>query len=532
MIGVAGTRWNGWALACVAISLLVALPVLSVLASLLAGFDENWTHLVETRLGSYLWQTAVLAVGVAVIALVVGTSTAWLVTMCSFPGRGVMRWLLLLPLAVPGYLAAYAYTDALQFSGPVQTWLREIFDWGRRDYWFPPIRSLGGAVVILGFTLYPYVYLAARTAFAEQSGVALEVGRTLGRGPWHGFFRVALPLARPSIVAGLTLVLMETLADFGVADYCAVDTFATGVYRTWKGLESPTTARQLSSVLLGFVALLVGLELLARRRAKFHQITHRRTDLRPQPLGRSRGLLALAVCALPVTVGFVGPAGLFVHMAITEGDARAWDVLVDHAPNTLLLATIAGGIAVVLALLVVYGRRLRQTPTTAVAKRFAGFGYALPGTVIAVGLLAPLGWLDHRLNDLARWLTGTTPGLLITGSIVAVVIGYQVRFLGVAIALIDGGLGRVRRGMDDAARALGSGGWRLLVRVHLPMLRASLAAALLLVFVDVAKELPATLMLRPFNFETLAVRVYQLASDERLEESAFGALAIIGIGLV
>ncbi|MEM8875161.1 MAG: iron ABC transporter permease [Planctomycetota bacterium] len=514
------------------ISLIVALPVLSVLLSLFAGFDENWSHLVETRLSSYLWQTFVLAVGVGIIALVTGTATAWLVTMCAFPGRAVLRWALLLPLAVPGYLAAYAYTDLLQFAGPVQTGLRETFDWGRRDYWFPPIRSVGGAIMILGFTLYPYVYLAARTAFAEQSGVALEVGRTLGRGPWRSFFRVALPLARPSIVAGLTLVVMETLADFGVADYCAVDTFATGVYRTWKGLESPTTAQQLSSVLLGFVALLVMLELLARRRAKFHQITHRQTHLRPYRLGLVRGLGALAVCLTPVVIGFGLPAGMFVHMAATTGDNRAWEVLTDHAPNTLLLAVIASLIAVVLALLVVYGRRLQQGPVTAVSKRLAGFGYAVPGTVIAVGLLVPLGWLDQRFNDLTRWLFGSTPGLILTGSIAAVVIGYQVRFLGVAIALIDGGLGRVRRGMDDAARALGAGGWRLLVRVHLPMLRASLAAALLLVFVDVAKELPATLMLRPFNFETLAVRVYQLASDERLEEASFGALAIIATGLV
>ena len=523
---------GGWTLACLLVAALVLLPVFRVLGSLFLGFDEAWSHLVETRLTGYVVSTALLALSTGVIAAVSGVGTAWLVTMCRFPGRAVFRWALLLPLAVPAWLAAYAWTDLLQFAGPVRSWLRVTPGLAPLDGFFPEVRSLGGAAVVLGFGLGPYVFLAARTAFQGQSGVAMELSRTLGHGPWGGFFRVALPMARPGIAAGLVLVLMETLADFGVADYFAVDTFATGVYRAWKSLESPDAAAQLSAVLLGAVAVLIFAEALARRRARHHAPTQRQAPLRPFRLGPTAAAGAFLACALPVAVGFLGPALLFAHMAWTTGDGRSREVLLTHAPRTLGLAAGAALLAVTLALVVSLGDRLRGSALTGAARRVAGFGYALPGTVIAVGLLGPLAWADHAVHRWSVRLFDTPTGLLLTGGVAAVAIGYQVRFLGVALAMIDGGLGRVRRSVDDAARSLGAGGWRLTLTVLVPLLRAPLLAALLLVFVDVVKELPVTLMLRPFDFDTLAVRVYQLAGDERLEEASSAALAIIALGLL
>ena len=525
-------RWGVWPLLCIGISLLVATPTLAVLASVLQGADEQWAHLAATRLPRYLSNTAILAVSVCAIATAIGTAAAWLITTCQFPGRRVLRWALLLPLAVPGYLAAYAYTDLLQVSGPVQRWLRESLGLGSGDYWFPEVRSLPGAIVILSMTLYPYVYLAARSAFLDHGSYVMEVGRTLGRGPWRSFAALAIPMARPAIAAGGALVLMETLADFGAVEYCAVDTFATGVYHTWRSLESPTTAAQLSALLLSFVAVVVGIEALARWRARFHRLAGPPRPVRRARLGPVASAGALALCGLPVLIGFVGPAAIFTRMALIRGDARAREVAIQFGSNTLIVAAVASLIAVTLALLIAFGRRRSPDPITRAASRLAASGYALPGTVLAVGLLAPLSWLDHQLNDLTLALFDWRPGLILTGSAAAIIIGYQTRFLGVALAMIQAGFKQIGPSMDDAARSLGTSGPGLLCRVHLPLLRPSLLAAALLVFVDVAKELPATLMLRPFNFDTLAVRVYQLANDERLAEASFGALMIIGVALL
>jgi iron(III) transport system permease protein len=388
--------------------------------------------------------------------------------------------------------------------------------------------------MILTLSLYPYVYLAARTAFIEQSVTAVEVSRSLGRGPWQSFFTVALPLARPAVFAGLALVLMETLADFGAVDYCAVDTLATGIYRTWKGQESQAAAAQLSSVLLGGVFLLVLLETLSRRKARFHAATTRQRAPAVYPLGPVRGGLALIACLVPILLGFGGPLAIFATMAWQAGDARAAELFFDHGANTFLLALIASVLAATLAVLVAYGRRVWPGKVMTVALKLSGLGYALPGFVVAIGLLVPLTWLDWQINGLVGDWFGrdARPGLILSGSVVAVVLGYQTRFLAVALAMIEQGLARVRLNLDDAARTLGASGRRLLWSVHLPMLRGSLLAAMLLVFVDVTKELPATLMLRPFDFDTLAVRVYQLASDERLSEASSGALAIMVIGLL
>ncbi|MEO0476683.1 MAG: iron ABC transporter permease, partial [Planctomycetota bacterium] len=383
-----------WTLLCVVISVIVALPVLVVLYSLTQDSRGEWSHLAQTRLPGYLWNTAIIAVCVCAISAAVGTATAWLVTTCEFPGRRFLAWALILPLAVPAYLAAYAYTDLFQFAGPVQTWLRDTFAWQRGDYWFPDLRTRSGAILILSATLYPYVYLAARTAFIEQSACSLEVARTLGRGPWRAFLSVALPLARPSIAAGTALVLMETLADFGAVDYCAVDTLATGVYHTWRSLENPTAAAQLASMLLGIVVLAIAIEMIARHRAKHHQLSTRHLHIKRQQLGFVGSLGALSVCTLPLFAGFVLPAGVFLQMALTTENERAAEIAIDHGKNSLMLASIACVAAVILAVLVAYAHRLSRGPVTAFAARLAGMGYALPGTVLGLGLLIPLLWLD------------------------------------------------------------------------------------------------------------------------------------------
>ncbi len=518
----------GATLSVALVTTVVATPILVIVARVGADSGGLWDHLAATVLPGYVRNTLWLALGVAILTCVVGVGTAWAVTLCRFPGRAFFRWALMLPLAIPTYLSAYAYTDLLQYSGPVQTWLRGVFDWTRDDYSFPEVRSLSGAVVILALALYPYVYLAARAAFIEQSVCVLEVARTLGVGPWGSFFRVALPLVRPSIFAGLSLVLMETLAEFGAVEYCAVDTFATGIYRVFVQPDphALTAAAQLSACLLLLIALLLGAEAASRRAARFHHMSTRYRQLPSWRLEGGGAVLAFAGCALPVVLGFGVPLAVFAVGTVRGGDERALETFFEIGRNTFVLAVVASVLAVALALLVAYGRRLHRTPVIRALARLAGIGYAIPGGVIAIGILIPLVWLDRRLDV----LLGT--GLLLSGSLFAVVYGYQTRFLAVSLNLIQAGLTRIRPSLDGAARTLGATPARMLTGVHLPMLKGTLLAALLLVFVDVAKELPATLILRPFNFDTLAVRVYRLASDERLAEASTGALAIILIGLL
>jgi len=531
----AAPRWrrpDRWTLLTLAVAALVGLPVAAVLAHVFVPSPEVWGHLVETVLGRYVANTLGLIVGVGVLTLALGTGTAWLVVMCRFPGRRIFEWALLLPLAVPTYVIAYAYTDLLQFAGPVQSGLRELFGWGRDDYFFPEIRSLGGAIGVMSLVLYPYVYLLARAAFTEQSVCALEVGRTLGRGPWRLFGGVAVPLARPALVGGVALALMEALNDFGAVQFFGVDTFTTGIYRTWFGLGEPVAAAQLAACLLLFVLAVLLLERWSRRDARFHHATGSYRELPQYRLGPARAGLALCACLAPVLVGFVVPAGVLVQMHFEVGDPLLGGRFAGFAWNSLRLAAVAATVAVALAVLVGYGVRLRPGPVTRGAARLASVGYAVPGSVIAVGVLIPLGWLDQRINELVRAQFGFLPGLLLTGSMVALVYAYVVRFLAVSYNAVESSLGRVTPGMDAAARTLGQSAGRTLRRVHLPVMRTSLLAAGLLVFVDVMKELPATIILRPFDFDTLAVRSFELASDERLAQASTSALGIVLVGIV
>lgn len=516
----------------VCVALLIALPVVVVILHVFAPTHGTWAHLASTVLPEYVANSLGLMLGVGVGVILGGVTTAWITTMCRFPGRRVFEWALLLPMAMPAYVMAYAYTDFLQFSGPVQSLLREATGWRAGDYWFPDVRSLGGAVLMFTFVLYPYVYLLARTAFLEQSDSMLEVARASGYGPWRTFSRVALPLARPGIVAGSALALMEVLADFGTVAYFAVPTFTTGIYRAWFSLADHVAAAQLSAALLGFVFVLLLGERLSRKGAVFHNSAQRR---RLRNVYRLRGYVAAGatfVCAFPLVVGFLLPAGVLLHLAITSGDAQFGARYAQLTMNTLLLAALTAFLAVGLALPVAYATRSSAGTLAKAANRVAGLGYAVPGAVIAVGVLIPVTRLDHVLADAIYALSGHRPGLLLTGSIAALVYAYLVRFFAVALQAVDAGIVKVTPSMEYAARSLGYTPGATLLRVHAPLLWRSALAAGLLVFVDVTKELPATFVMRPFNFDTLAVQAYNLASDERLAEASTAALTIVAVGLL
>ena len=521
-----------WTLTTVAIALLVLLPILVVLSSLFADSGEIWRHLGRTVLPVYIRNSLLLMVSVGLGVSLLGVSTAWLVTTCQFRGRRLFEWGLLLPLAAPAYVLAYVYTDVLDYFGPVQTSLRRLFGWqSSADYWFPQVRSLGGAAIMLSLVLYPYVYLLVRVAFLEQSVCTMEASRALGCNPWQSFWRVALPLARPAIAAGTSLALMETLSDFGTVEYFGVETFTTGIYRTWFGLDERTAASQLASVLLLFILVLVVLEKWSRRQSRYYHVA-----ASPQTGGYHlvglRALGAWVTCALPLVLGFGIPAAVLFNMAIANATDNFTDNFWTYTRNSVVVAGITAAIAVLLALILAYGRRLQPSLAMTTAVRLAAFGYAFPGTVIAVGILIPTGTIDNAVDAWMERTFGISTGLLLSGTIVALVLAYLVRFLAVAFNTVSAGLLRVKPSLDEAARSLGYTPTGALARVHVPLMRASLLTAAILVFVDVMKELPATLIVRPFNFDTLAVQVYRLAADERLSEAAAPALAIIVAGLL
>ena len=512
---------------------LIAVPLLTVAASLLPGAgSQTWAHLADTVLPSYIASTLYLCVGVGVGTVTIGAAAAWLVTMHDFPGRRMFEWSLVLPLAVPTYVMAYTYTDLLQFVGPVQSWLRTTFALTPGSYWFPDIRTLGGAVVVFTLVLYPYVYLLARSAFLERATGMLDVGRSLGLGPWRRFFRIALPLARPAIAAGAALALMETLADYGAVSYFGVQTFTTGIYRAWFSLGDRQAASQLAAALLGFVGLLLLLEHASRGRARFDVSGSRHAGHLGTRLTGPRAAGAMLVCSVPLCGGFLVPAGVLLHMAITSGDAQFGERFIELSRNSFVLAATAAILAVAIAVLLAYAARTARGGLTRHVNRLVGLGYALSGTVIAVGVLLPVTRVDIWLASAIMDMTGRNPGLLLTGGIAALVYAYLVRFLAVSLHTVEANLGKITMSMDDAARSLGHGAATTLWRIHLPMLRGSLLTAGLLVFVEVMKELPATLVMRPFNFDTLATQAYTLASDERLTEASTAALAIVAVGVL
>jgi iron(III) transport system permease protein len=528
-----GERLSGWSLGAGALAALVCLPVLAVLAIAAAPTGGIWQQLWSTVLPGYIGNTLALMLLVGVGVALTGTTTAWLTTMCQFPGRRLFEWALLLPLAFPAYVVAIVYVELLDYAGPLQGGLRALFGWqGPGAYWFPEIRSLGGAAAMLILVLYPYVYLLARTAFLDTSVSALEVARTLGQGPWQAFRTVTLPLARPAIVIGVALALMEVLADFGTVQIFAVETFTTGIYDVWLGFNNVRAAAQLAGLLLLFVLALIWIEWSSRRGRRFHNAGRHYRALPRQPLRGGRAAAAVAACLAPLALGFLLPAAVLLAWAVrTFGDLRLGDYLSDLA-NTLGLGLATAALAVAVAMYLSYAMRLSHGRVLVAAARLAASGYALPGPVIAVGVLLPFAWFDNMLIEWLRAHFGFTIGMLLSGTVVALTFAYLVRFMALALGSVEASLMRVTPNMDGAARTLGHGRWSILFRVHLPLIRGGALTAALLVLVEVMKELPATLILRPFNFSTLATRVFEFAADEQFEETGLWALSIVAAGVV
>jgi len=517
-----------WRYSVLVPALILALPVLVVLFSFLQPQWQVWQHLLDTVLADYVVNSLILAFGVGFGALSIGVCLAWILTQYQIPGRRYLQWLVLLPLAMPAYIIAYTYTGLLDFSGPLQTWLRQSFNWSYGDYWFPEIRSLGGAICMLALVLYPYVYMLARSAFREQSASLQEASRTMGLTQAQHFIRVALPLARPAILTGTALAMMEAFADYGTVQYFGVSTFTTGIFRTWFGMGNGIAAAQLSAVLTSFVLLLLLLEKWSRKGMAFYHQGQKHVSAPLRQLPRAKSLGLSLVCCLPVIFGFLVPLVLLAGWALDTAAKTYDEGFLSLVWNSFILATMAAVVAVLLALIFAYAKRLRQDKLIASTVQLASLGYAVPGTVIAIGVMVPLIWFDKWLNTLLddNW------GLVFSGSLFAVLMAYSVRFLAVALHNVESGLGRIKPSMDQAARSLGHSPLSVLRNVHFPLLTPSLLSALLLVFVDVLKELPATLILRPFNFNTLAVRTFELASDERLADSSLSAIAIVGVGLL
>ncbi len=526
-------RPDPWSAGAVLIAALVLLPILSVVWIALSPGENIWPHLLATSLPRYLVNTLILMLSVGLLSAMVGTGAAWLVVMYRFPGHGVLQWALLLPLAIPAYIGAYALVDFLEYAGPVQGALRAIFGWtSARDYWFPEIRSRTSAVIVLSASLYPYVYILARTAFREQSVGVLDVARALGCGPWSSFWRVGLPLARPAIAAAVAIVMMETANDFGTVDYFAVQTLTTGIFTTWLEASNVSGAAQIAVVMMGVIFLLVALEKLGRRRIRFHRTTSRQMPIEAHHLRGMAALAATLLCLLPFLAGFVLPALVIGWRALDSVDIWADPELYRALVNTLWVGGSAAVLTVLGGVFMVYGVRLSGRRLPAMLLPATTIGYAAPGAVLGIGLMIPLAGLDQRVADAVQSLTGRDPGLILTGSAAAIILAYFVRFFAIAQGAADAAMGRISPSLPMAARSLGQTAAGVLMRVHLPMIRGSVATALLLVFVDSVKELPATLLLRPFNFNTLATRVYDQASLENLTDAAPAAVIVMAVGFV
>lgn len=524
----------GWYSIAWGSALLVMLPVLAVLWLALFPTENIWPHLVDTILPVYIRSTLLLLAGVGSLSVVIGVSTAWLVTMCHFPGRRLFEWALLLPFAMPAYVIAYLYTDLLEYAGPVQSTLRELFGWQTaRDYWFPDIRSLGGAIAMLTLVLYPYVYLLARASFLEQSMSIRDASRIFGCTPLQSFLRISLPIARPSIAVGLALVSMETLNDFGTVDYFAVKSLSAGIYDAWLNMGNLGAAAQIASLMMLFVVLLISLERIARARQRQFSGSDRFRSIERFRLSPARQLMATLACALPVVLGFAIPFIVLGSYALRRLDQFAEPGFIANAVHSFTLSALAAALTVVIAVVLAYSKRLYpQQRSLTVAARFSSLGYALPGAVLAIGVIIPLAAFDNSVDAFMQRHFGFGTGLLLSGTPFAIVFAYSVRFLAVSTGSVESSLAKVTPSMDMASRSLGLNPLQTLRRIHLPLIRGGLLTAVLVVFVDSMKELPATLILRPFNYDTLATYVYQYASDEMLETSALSAMLIVLVGIV
>ena len=511
----------------------VAAPIIALVIIAFGDAGDVWPHLLSTVLPRSALATFWLMLGVGSFTILFGVSTAWLVTMCRFPGRAVFQWALLIPLAIPTYIVAYASVELMDYSGPVQSILRWLFGFANaRDYWFPEIRSLPGAIIVMSLVLYPYVYLTSRATFLMQSASALDVSRTLGAGPLRLFFSVALPLARPAIVVGVTLAMMECLNDIGAVEFFGVKTLTFSVYDTWLNRASLAGAAQISTVMLLVVILLLWLERRGRREQRFAVTSRRYQALPSYQLSGYRGVIAFLVCLAPIFFGFLLPALVLGRSVILNWQDNLTVDFFAAMGNSLLLASVAACLTAVIGTSLAYFARLRKGSFVAALTRVASVGYAVPGTVLAVGILIPVAALDNAIASTMRDWFGIATGLIIISSGAAMLYAYCVRFMAMSYGAGETGLQRVSPNLDAASRTLGRTPMRTLIEVNLPIIRPALISGSLLVFVDVMKELPATILLRPFNFDTLATLVYGKASLEAFEESSLAALTIVAVGIL
>lgn len=522
-----------WTASSWAFALLLVFPIIALVYEGLKPAEEIFQHLMATVMWDYILNTVLLILGVCIASLLVAVPAAWLMAMCELPGRKHLQWALMLPLAMPAYVVAYIYTDLLEYAGPLQVLLRDWFGWqNSQDYWFPEIRSLGGAVFVITSVLYPYLYLLARTSFLEQSVSLMQSARLLGKTPTQAFWRISLPLARPAIVVGMSLVAMETLADFATVDFFAVNTLTRAVYDTWLGYGSLQAAAKISVMMLFVVVLILSIERYSRRKQKVFQKALTHEDDSRFVLQGWRKWAASLYCWALVGVGFILPFAILINYARHYFSA-SWTVeFFQYSVNSLVIATIVALIATAIAVLVGLYRRLDTRPSTVMPSRLSAMGYAVPGTVLAIGVLIPFGWLDIQINDLMLWLGMQGPGLLFSGTMIALIAGYLVRFSAIAVGAVESSINKVSPSLDMVSRTLGQTPAKMVRKVHIPLIRKGCLAAILLVFIEAMKELPAALILRPFNFETLATYVYQFVSDEMLEYGALPAIVIVLVGLV
>lgn len=534
----AGSRAQAraWHIGMAFVGLCVLAPVVSLLGLAAQGDTGHWAHLFHFVLPEALGLTLVLLFGVGVLSASLGVGGAWLVTAYDFPFRRTLSWAMLLPLAVPTYIVAYAYLDILHPIGPVQSALRFILGYDSpRDFRLPDLRNLPGAIVLLGFVLYPYVYLTTRSMFATQAASLLEAARLLGHGAWSTFFRVALPMARPAVAVGISLVLLETLNDIGASEFLGIQTLTVSIYTTWVSRSDLAGAAQIALVMLGLVTVLMAAERHGRRMLRYSG-TRRTHPVQPRRLRGASAWFATALGAAPIMIGFGIPASYLMAQTydwlMLNGSPSL--PLLSAGVNTLWVALLATAITVALGLIVAWSSRIMQRPGVGLRAlvRLTTLGYALPGTVLAIGLLFPVMSLERALALMRESLGMDTAGLLLMGSPLVLAAAYTIRFLAISVGSIEAGLTRIPASLDQAARLLGENVNGTLRRIHLPLLRPTLATAALLVFVDSMKELPATLLLRPMNFETLATWLYGEAARGSYEEGAIAALGIVLAGLV
>ena len=535
---------NGWLLIAILVAIFAALPILSIIWLAFNPTENIWPHLFDTVLWRYIKNTLILMFGVGLSTIIIGVASAWLVTMCRFPGVKFFEWALLLPIAVPAYVIAYVYTDILDYSGALQIFLRDIFGWQlKSEYYFPEIRSHGGAIAMLSLVLYPYVYMLSRASFIQQSICLLEAGRVLGRSPWQCFFTIAIPLARPALVVGLSLVLMETLNDFGTIDFFGIHTLTAGVFDIWMLQGNLGGAAQIALVMLFFVAGLLWIERRSRKSQRYSASNAKYNILSGYKLHGWKVFAAMCICSAPILLGFIVPSGILTYYALNNWQASLSIEFFTYAKNSLFLATTAAIITIIIGFLLAYAMRLHKINSNGhrnnkranilnIMVRFASVGYAMPGAVLAIGVLVPFALIDNSFDTFMRAQFNISTGLILSGTAFAIIFAYVVRFLAVGLGAVETSLTKVTPNMDDAARSLGASAYGCLKYIHIPMIRSGILAGAILVFVDAMKELPATLILRPFNFDTLATYVYQFASDELLEQSALGALTIVVTGIL